>query len=361
MKTFHKILALLSALACSGYQPAYALDAVPDDISAWTEQGVALAHGAPGTWDEKATLVKPVGMHKKDGVYYLHYLAGFEGCWDQHADVNHQSVGLATSVDGVHFTKYSGNPVLKPHDFVPVHSHEEGIRTASIRYLPDRGMWLGYFGVESPGGSDSCPHMGSTSQCACNVAVDASIFAATSLDGKNWTVRGEVSGVYNGVENYVDDFQYSNGQFYVWSHRAEGGQMHHASKGPDYMNLAPLGEIPKLCWGWSVLHTFLHDDAKTVTAIYDPGGGCASSDDNLYFATTSLNNMLAVPSERVVHSRGERDNFIFKDVDNNIWRWYYNVTSGSDAGTIQLRTYPLAGSGTADSVAPAPPASLAAQ
>ena len=338
---------------------AYALDTIPEDISAWTERGVVLKSGAAESWDEKAFLVKPVGFYKKDNIYYMYYLAGSEGCWDEHADTRHQAIGLATSTDGVNFTKYAGNPVLKPHDFVAVHSHEEGIRTATIRYLPEKGMWLGYFGVESPGGTDTCPFMGSTSQCKCNISVDAFIYAATSTDGKNWTVQGEVTGVYNenGQENYADDFQYRNGQYYLWSHRAQGGQTHHASKGSDYMNLTSLGEIPELCWGWSVIHTFLHDDGKTVTPVYDSGGGCAPSNDNLYFGTTSLDNMTTVTTERVIHSKGQRDNFIYKDVDAGIWRWYYNVVTGTNAGTIQLRTHPI----TAATAAPKPPSQVIAK
>jgi len=315
----------------------YAHDKIPEDISAWTEHGVILESGPAGSWDERTYKVAPAGFYKKDDIYYMYYKGGSEGCWNQHGDIRHKSIGLAISTDGVNFTKYAGNPVLKPHDFVAVHSHEEGIRTATIRYLPEKGMWLGYFGVESPGGADTCPFMGSEAQCSCNVSVDSSIYAATSIDGKNWTVQGEVNGVYNGEENYIDDYQYHDGQYYVWSHRAQGGQRHHASKGSDYMNLTPLGEIPELCWGWSSIHTFLHDDGKTVTPVYDPNGGCASANNNLYFSTTSLDSMTTVTSERVIHSNRQKNNFLYKDIDAGIWRWYYSTRNAG----IQLRTHPL--------------------
>ncbi len=354
MRNFPETVIILACLILFPVA-AWGIDAIPEDIDAWTEQGVVLSSGPPGSWDEKPYLLKPVGVYKKDGIYYLYYLAGSEGCWNEHADTRHQSLGLATSTDGVNFTKYSGNPVLKPHDFLPVESHEEGIRTATIRYIPDQNMWLGFFGVESPGGAGTCPFMGSESQCSCNIAVDASIYAATSTDGKNWTVKGEVNGVYNGQENYADDFQYRNGTFYIWHHRAEGGQMHRASKGSDYMNLTLLGEVPVLCWGWSVIHTYLHDDGNTVTAMYDPAGGCAPNNSNLYFATTTLDNMTEFTNERVIHSKGQKSNFIIKDTDDGIWRWYYNVTTGPQAGTIQLRTHPII---LSDTLRPSPPTSL---
>lgn len=154
----------------------YAIDMIPDDISAWTEQGTVLTYGVPGSWDEKERGLYPIGVHKINSTYYLHYLGGFDGCWTLDGGMSHRSMGLATSTDGVNFTKFSENPILKPHDFVPVHSHEEGIRTASIRYLPKKKEWLGYFGVESPGGADTCPFMGAEAQgkCSCNVEVDAS-------------------------------------------------------------------------------------------------------------------------------------------------------------------------------------------
>jgi len=160
---------------------ANALDTIPENISEWTEQGVVLQTKPNISWEEK-NQIGVIGVSKVGGIYYLFYLAGFDGCWNQHGDSNHQSVGLATSSDGVNFTKYSGNPVLRPHDFLPVGSHEEGIRTGYVRYLPSKGKFYGYFGVESPGGSGSCPFGGNGGSCGCNVGVDARVFLATSDD-----------------------------------------------------------------------------------------------------------------------------------------------------------------------------------
>ena len=112
--------------------------------------------------------------------------------------------------------------------------------------------------------------------------------------------------------------------------------------GTDYMNLTPLGSIPLLCWGWSEINTFLHDDGNTVTTIYDPSGGCATTEeDKLYFAATTLDNMTSVINERVVINAKQKSNIIIKDTKNGIWRWYYSVGTGTDIATIQLRTHTI--------------------
>lgn len=321
-----------------------ALDDIPSEISAWTERGIVLSHGAQGSWDEVADLVEPIGTYKKDGVYYMFYTAGFRGCWTADDATSYLSVGLATSTDGVNFQKYSGNPVLKPHDFVPVHSHEEGIRTASIRYVPEENRFVGFFAVESPGGTNSCPFMGSTAQCSCDVEVDAYIYSATSQDGIAWTIDGEVKGVGNqaGQENYVDDFHYQGGQYYLWTHKAEGGHQHFVARGSSRTSMSLLGDVPSLCWGWSQLKSFLHDDNNTITLIYDPNGGCAAQDANLYFSRSTLSQPRSIANERVIHSRsGERTNSLLKDPESGVWRWYYNKSSGADRGSVRLRTHPL--------------------
>ena len=78
---------------------AYAFDKIPEGISTWTEHGIVLESGAAGSWDEKAFLVRPMGFYKKDNIYYLYYLSGFEGCWNSDDDTNHQSEKFGKSKD----------------------------------------------------------------------------------------------------------------------------------------------------------------------------------------------------------------------------------------------------------------------
>lgn len=334
---------------------AFALDTIPEKLSDWTEKGVVLQNSSGVAWENKPGIAVS-GVSKVGGIYYLHYLAGFNGCWNADGDVNHQSLGLATSTDGVNFSKYTGNPVLKPHDFVPVSSQEEGIRTAYIKYLPSKGKFYGYFGVESPGGSQTC-QFGGGGTCGCNISVDSRVYGATSVDGNTWTVEGAVGGTYSssGSEVYAAGWVYDGSQFGLYVTTAEGGQLKSASRGSNAWSLTELGGISALNWGWSGLDAYLHDDNNTITLIYDPLGGThpGSNNDNLYFATTHLDDMRTIQNERVVQSNGVERNIIFRD--GNEWKWYYSEEPAWNQPTIRLRTHPIAG---LDNVPPEPPKNL---
>ena len=65
-----------------------------------------LKHGRPGTFDHYG--VMPTCWLEKDGVQYLYYVG-----WSRREDVPyHNSLGLATSTNGMLWVKYSEGPVL---------------------------------------------------------------------------------------------------------------------------------------------------------------------------------------------------------------------------------------------------------
>jgi beta-1,2-mannobiose phosphorylase / 1,2-beta-oligomannan phosphorylase len=63
-----------------------------------------LAVGDSGAWDDAAA--SPGGLFEHDGVFYLFYTGA------SFAQPAMAAVGLATSRDGVHWTRYGGNPVF---------------------------------------------------------------------------------------------------------------------------------------------------------------------------------------------------------------------------------------------------------
>jgi beta-1,2-mannobiose phosphorylase / 1,2-beta-oligomannan phosphorylase len=76
----------------------------PDGVN-WTKYGskAVLVGGPPGSWDHDA--VSDVHVLKQAGQYLMWY-TGWHG--------DDAAIGLATSPDGVTWTKHEGNPVIKP-------------------------------------------------------------------------------------------------------------------------------------------------------------------------------------------------------------------------------------------------------
>ncbi len=88
----------------------YGFYAYSSDGLSWTRYSNTpiLFPGPPGNWDSWRATPGPV--IKEDGVYKMYYQgwADNEGVWD---------IGLATSSDGVNWTKYAGNPILTGGDW----------------------------------------------------------------------------------------------------------------------------------------------------------------------------------------------------------------------------------------------------
>ena len=134
-----------------------------------------LQAGSGSDWD--STLIGPTSFLKHDGTYYAYYHGS------QYSSVaDGFQIGLATSEDGVHWTKYSGNPIIRSG------VDEFDLRSAwDPQVIVDEGTWWMYYAG-----------MGSS----INVCM------ATSNDGINWTkssgnpiLNSSLSeGVWNGLD-----------------------------------------------------------------------------------------------------------------------------------------------------------------
>jgi len=78
----------------------------------WTEQGKAIGKGAEGSWDENGVFTPTILI--AEGIYYLFYTAVPKPFKQEHPPTPTAiGIAIADSSDGP-WTKYEGNPVLKP-------------------------------------------------------------------------------------------------------------------------------------------------------------------------------------------------------------------------------------------------------
>ena len=89
-----------------------------------SEEVIGLQLGPPGSWDDfNPGAITPCTIVKLSGTYYLYYI-GSDGKRDHDDGPAHRKLGLATSSNGIDFTKYEGNPILS---WSPMNNDEEGI------------------------------------------------------------------------------------------------------------------------------------------------------------------------------------------------------------------------------------------
>ena len=107
----------------------------------WVDYGHILEAGAEGEWDFLWADATPGSIVKKDGTYYFYFIAA-DGYTSIEGEPRHRAIGVATSQDGVHYTKYPGNPILT-HS--PFNGEEEGANSAGIT-LDESGNFVMYYG-----------------------------------------------------------------------------------------------------------------------------------------------------------------------------------------------------------------------
>ncbi|MBU0943266.1 MAG: hypothetical protein KJ804_21220 [Proteobacteria bacterium] len=96
---------------------------------------VGLRLGGQGSWDDSPPgAITPCTVVKLSGTYYLYYI-GSDGKRAHDKGPAHRKLGLATSSNGIDFTRYDGNPILS---WSPANNDEEGIFGAKAIVVDDR-------------------------------------------------------------------------------------------------------------------------------------------------------------------------------------------------------------------------------
>jgi hypothetical protein len=108
----------------------------------WVDYGPVLETGQEGEWDFFWAGLTPASVVKKDGIYYFYYVAA-DGYRSHDGDARHRSIGVATSPDGIRFTKYTSNPIMTHR---PFDGEEEGANSAGVT-LDDDGRFVMVYGA----------------------------------------------------------------------------------------------------------------------------------------------------------------------------------------------------------------------
>jgi hypothetical protein len=169
----------------------------------WVDQGIILDAGKKGEWDYYFWGGFAFSVVKKGDTYYLYYQGSSDYRTGADETVMWRAIGVATSKDGVHFSKYANNPVLT---WYPTQNGEEGAVSSGIT-LDEGGKFHLFYGAN-------------TEQSTTSITADARL--ATSLDGFTFTDQGVVlrhndGSVWgSGDELFPVDAIYDQGQWLVY-------------------------------------------------------------------------------------------------------------------------------------------------
>src|SRR3989338_2414347 len=193
---------------------------IPDQAD-WRDGGTVLSKGVQGSWDYRMEgALSPATVIKKGSTYYLYYIAasGSRSC-PPHCDNGpaNRSLGVATSTDGIRFTKYSGNPIIR---YQPNGNEEEGLFSAGST-LDVNGDILLYYSACNAG-----------SRFSTSVTCDG--YVARSSNGLNFGAQSTHTRVLShsnsnlwgyGDEIFPIGAFYANSNYYVYYITKNGGSI----------------------------------------------------------------------------------------------------------------------------------------
>jgi hypothetical protein len=171
---FLLILVVLPTLCELSAAPVHTADVISIPTQQdWTDYGIVLSAGALDEWDYQLFGGFAGTVVKRDGIFYLYYQGarGYRLIYDE--TVTWRAIGVATSPDGINFTKSDSNPSLV---WFPTMEGEEGAVSGAVT-LDEGGEIVLYYGAN-------------TAETSTLVNADGRM--ATSVDGHHFTDQGTV-------------------------------------------------------------------------------------------------------------------------------------------------------------------------
>lgn len=169
----------------------------------WVDYGIILEAGSEGEWDYYLWGGFAFSVIKKDDTYYLYYQGSSEYSAGFDESVFWRAIGVATSNDGIHFSKYVGNPIIT---WFPNQYGEEGAVSSGVT-LDEHGKTFIFYGANTQEGPTT---------------VNADVRAASSEDGFSFSDMGFVlnrkdrSIWGSGDELFSVDTIYDSGKWIVY-------------------------------------------------------------------------------------------------------------------------------------------------
>ena len=299
--------------------------------SEWVDYGTILQAGLPGEWDLYLWGGFAFSVLKKNGTYYLYYQGSSDYRTEFDETVLWRAIGVATSQDGIHFTKYERNPVLT---WFPTQNGEEGAVSSGVT-VGAQGETVLFYGANT----QEVPSI-----------VHADVRVATSWDGFTFTDLGVVlnrsdKSVWgSGDELFSVDAIYDSDQwivYYIPNGSPERGRLG-VAYGDRYDALTQTSMVtssgnPISVWG-TAGHVKL--DENTYALILNN-----VREKRTEVRLASLQTPYSVSEPVAVYQFDEvQQATLLLDAENEIWFMYYRTPANSygvklaPAGDLPLPT-----------------------
>jgi Tol biopolymer transport system component len=273
--------------------------------TSWTKpsSNPALPNGSSGTWDQNEAHYPSVIW---DGGIYKMWYAGYNG--------SSQSIGYATSTDGINWTKHSGNPVISPSEAW------EGSQLVLPEVIKHDGIYKMWYQ---------------------NVGTPRHIGYATSSDGISWTKHSGNPVINAGASGEWDDDQIGpgtvivdNGVYKMWYSGFDGSQLGIGyATSTDGINWTKNSGNPLFSTLVSWLPSVLKQGASYhMWYSYTPSGGndsigYATSNDGLQWTDWTGNPVLAKGSSGSWDATGIQAPTVILD-GSTFKMWYHGLGGG---------------------------------